>query len=73
MLYKVNRGLVIDELNILPLNVLLDIFILLNLENMLIKLLLQLLVCVVDAQLFKGIYVEDFEAKNVEEADESQL
>ena len=66
-------GLVVLEGDALPLNTLLLVLLLLEGEHVLIKLLLQLLVGVVDAELFEGVLREDLEAEDVEQADKSQL
>ena len=57
--------LVIFERDTLPLDALLLIFFLLKREHVLIELLLKLLICVVDAQLFERILCEDLETKDI--------
>lgn len=57
--------LVIFERDALPLDALLLILFLLKREHVLIELLLKLLICVVDAQLFKRILCEDLETKDI--------
>jgi hypothetical protein len=65
--------LVVLKLDILPSDVLFDILLLLHLEHLLVKNLLQFFVCVVDTELFKGIILEYFKAKYVKQADKHQI
>ena len=58
--------LVVLERDALPLDTLFFISLLLQSEHMLVELLLELLVCIVDAELFKRIFLKDFKAKDVE-------
>ena len=53
----------------LPANALLIVFLLLELEDVLYEELLQMLVRVVDAQLFEAVCCEVLEAENVEHTD----
>ena len=67
---EVDAGLVVVEVDHLPLDPLLDILLLLQLEHVLVELLLQLLVGVVDTELLEGIRLESLEAVNVKDSDE---
>lgn len=57
--------LVVRELNVTPVDALAPVLLLLHLEHKLVKLLLQRLVGIVDAQLLKVVVLEVLEAKNV--------
>ena len=65
--------LVVFERDALPLNALLLVLFLLKCKHVLIKLLLKLLICVVDAQLFERILGEDLETKDIKQADKRKL
>jgi hypothetical protein len=65
--------LIVLELYVLPGDVLLNIFVLLHLEHLLVENLLQFLIGVVDAQLFKRILLEYFESENVQQPDKHQF
>jgi hypothetical protein len=52
---QVNGMLIVLKLYALPLYVLFNIFLLFNLEHLLIEYLLQFLICVVDTKLLEGI------------------
>ena len=58
--------LVVLELDITPLNSLVDVLFLFQCEHVLVELLLKFFVGVIDAKLFEWIFSEDFEAKDVE-------
>ena len=57
--------LVVFELDITPLNSLVDVLFLFQCEHVLVELLLKFFVSVIDAKLFEWIFSEDFEAKDV--------
>lgn len=65
--------LVVFELDVLPLDSFLLVLHLFECEHVLVELLLQFLVCVVDAQLFERVFLENLEAKDVKQTDESKL
>ena len=65
--------LVVFERDALPLDAFLLVLFLLQREHVLIELLLKLLICVVDAQLFERILGEDLETKNIKQADKRKL
>jgi len=73
VLYEVDGVLVILEVDSLPFNSFLLILVLLQSEHVLIELLLKLLVGVVNAQLLKTIFGENFKSKDIEEANEAVL
>ena len=58
------------EDNVFPLHSFVFVLLLFELEVVIDKLLMQALICIVDAQLFKRIALEDLEAKNVEYPEE---
>lgn len=57
--------MVVDELDMLPIDALVIIFLLLQLEYMLHEELLEILVGVVDAELLEAIVIEVLEAEDV--------
>lgn len=65
--------LIVLELYVLPGDVLPNILVLLHLEHLLVKNLLQFLIGVVDTQLFKRILLEYFESENVQQPDKHQF
>ena len=65
--------LVVLERYRLPLDALMLVFFLLQRKHVLIELLLQFLVGIIDAQLLKGVLLEDFESKDIKEANEGQV
>ena len=62
--------LVVTEADWIPLNFLLCVLRLLQLENVLVEEVLQVLVGVVDTQLFEAILLEILEPKDVEDGDD---
>jgi len=69
---EVNAGLVVIEINQFPLNLLLEVFLLLQLKDVLVELLLQFLVGVVDAELLERVDLERLKPVNVQNTDEAQ-
>ena len=67
---QVDAGLVVGEVDELPVDLLAEVLLLFELEDVLVELLLQLLVGEVDAELFEGILGKVLEAVDVEHADE---
>ena len=67
---QVDAGLVVVEVDHLPLDPLLDVLLLLQLEHVHVELLLQLLVGVVNAELLKGVHLKSLKAVDVEHPDE---
>ena len=65
--------LIVLEWDALPLNALLLVLFLLQSEHVLIELLLKLLVCVVDAELLKGVLIKNLEAEDVKQPDKGKL
>ena len=65
--------LVVFEGYRLPLDALMLVFFLLQCEHVLVELLLQFLVGIIDAQLLKGVLLEDFESKDIKQTDEGQV
>lgn len=72
-LNQLDARLVVGVVDIGPCDLLARVQLLLELEDVLHKLLLQPLVRVVDAELLKAIELEDLEAVDVEQADEARL
>ena len=70
MLDELDCLVVVFEFDVRPVYTFFCVLLLFLCKHVLIKLLLQLFVRVVDAQLFKTIFHEDFKAKNIEKADE---
>jgi len=68
LLQQVNTLLVIYELNMAPLNTLPFIFFLFQPKHMMVEMLLQLLISIVDAQLFKRVHLEHLEPINVQQS-----
>ena len=66
MLDEVDRELVVLKFDVLPDDVFFYIFFLLYVEHLLVEDLLQLFISVVYAQLFKWIYLKNFETKNIQ-------
>lgn len=60
---EVNDWLVVLKLDVLPFNLLLYVFFLLQLENVLIEEVLKRLICIVDAKLLKTIVMEVLRGK----------
>lgn len=60
---EVNDWLVVLKLDVLPFNLLLYVFFLLQLENVLIEEELKRLICIVDAKLLKAIVMEVLRGK----------
>jgi hypothetical protein len=58
LLNEIADDLVVEVFDFRPLNPLTDIFLLLGLESQLDKNLLQLLVDIIDAELFEGVFLE---------------
>lgn len=56
-----------------PINFLFRVFLLLELEDMLVEVKLQILVRIIDAQLFKTVFCEIFEAEDVQDRNGSCL
>ena len=69
----VDRVLVIFECDTAPFDTFIHILFLLKSKHMLVELLLQLFICVVNAQLLKRIRCKYFEAKNIKKSDELQI
>ena len=63
---RISTHLIVNEFNVLPANVLSVILLLLKLEDVLHEELLQVLVCVVDAELLKGVNGEVLKSENVQ-------
>lgn len=61
---EVNGGLVVLEGDVLPADLLLGVLLLLQLEDVLVKEVLQRLIGVVDAQLLKAVVVEVLQEKH---------
>ncbi len=57
----------------LPLDAFMLVFFLFKCEHVLIELLLQFFVGIIDAQLFEGVLLEDFESKDIKQTDEGQV
>lgn len=68
---KIDTGLIVIEVYESPFDLLPKIFLLLQLEHVLIKLLLQLLVRVIYTELFERIDLERLETVNIENTDET--
>ena len=66
---EVERLLVVDELDVVPVDGLVVVLLLLHLEDVLDEELLQVLVGVVDAELLERVGAEVFEAEDVKHAD----
>jgi len=64
----VQNLLIVYELNVLPTNILIIVFFLLQFKDVLYKKLLQILVGIVYAQLLKAVVLEILKAKNVQDA-----
>ena len=62
---EINAGLIVVKVDHLPLDPLLHVLLLLQLEHVHVELLLQLLVGIVDAKLLKTVLPEDFKAVDV--------
>ena len=73
LLYHVYRVLVVLEWDTLPLNTFLFILLLLQSEHVLVELLLQLLIGVVNTELFKGVLCKDLKSEDIQDADKCQL
>mmetsp|Transcript_87204 Transcript_87204/g.262030 ORF Transcript_87204/g.262030 Transcript_87204/m.262030 type:complete len:223 (-) Transcript_87204:298-966(-) len=71
LVYEVQALLIVNELDVLPLDALRFILSLLGLEDIPIELLLQPLIGVVDGQLLERIDLEIFETENVEDPNKS--
>ena len=65
--------LVVLEWDTLPLDAFLFVLLLLQGEHVLVELLLQLLVGIVNAELFEGVLCKDLESKDIQDADKCQL
>lgn len=70
-LYRPNQSYRIVDSG--PINLLLRVLLLLELEDVLVKIELQVLVRVVDAQLLETVLRESFEAEDVEDRNGSRL
>ena len=66
LLDQVQDRLVVDELNVRKVDLLLLVALLLELERVVVKVLLQLLVGKVDAQLLEAVLLKDLEAKDIQ-------
>ena len=71
LLDQVDTRLIVVVVDEGPVELLAHVLLLFQLENVLIELLLQLLVGVVDAELFETVDLERFEAVDVQDADEA--
>jgi len=67
LLNEVQDILVVDELNVAPVDGLLGVLFLLHLEYMLIKMLLELLIGQIDTELLKTVEFEAFKAIDIED------
>ena len=70
---EVDAVLVINKGDLLPVDALLVVLLLLELEDVLVKVELELLVGVVDAKLLKRVFHKVLETKDVEHTDEGVL
>ncbi|WPK27202.1 hypothetical protein PUMCH_004579 [Australozyma saopauloensis] len=70
VLDKVDAGLVVGKVYEQPLDLLLDVLFLLQLEHVLVELLLQLLVGVVDAELLERVLLEVLESVDIKHSNE---
>ncbi len=61
--------LIVNELDVVPVDRLVVVFLLFQLEDMLDEELLEIFVGIVDAELLEGVAVKVFEAENVQDAD----
>ena len=68
LLNEIEYFLIIRKVDERPLDALTFIFLLLELEHILVELALKRLVAVINAQLFEGIHSKRFEAKNIQNA-----
>ena len=66
---EVDHNLVVEEFNRLPLNALAGVLVLLRTQHLFDEYLLQLLVDVIDTQLFKTVALEYFKPVDVQHAD----
>lgn len=60
--------MIVDELDVLPINALVIVLLLLQLEYMLNEELLEVLVGVIDAELLEAVVIEVLEAEDVQHA-----
>lgn len=70
---QVDHGLVVNELDVLELDLFSSIHLLLQFEGVHVEVLLKHFVGEVDAQLFKAVLLENFEAEDIQDPDESQV
>jgi len=63
--YEVNALLVVNKLDLFPLDIFFLVLFLLHSEHVVVEVLLEFFVCVVDAELLEGVFLEDFEPKDV--------
>ena len=56
---------IVYKLNVLPLDLFFAVFVLLHSKHMRIELVLKLLICIVNAKLFKTIALKDLKPKNI--------
>ena len=73
LLNHVYSVLVVLEWDTLPLNTFLFILLLLQSEHVLVELLLQLLIGVINTELFKGVLCKDLKSEDIQDADKCQL
>mmetsp|Transcript_64162 Transcript_64162/g.191226 ORF Transcript_64162/g.191226 Transcript_64162/m.191226 type:complete len:264 (+) Transcript_64162:747-1538(+) len=69
----VDNWLVVLELDVVPLDPLAVVHLLFQREHVVVEVLLELLVCEVDAQLLEGVPLEDLKAVDVQEPDAPQI
>lgn len=70
-LNEIDARLIVIALNHRPIDILLHVHQLLQLEDMLIELVLQFLICVIDAELLERIQFKRFEAVDIQNADKT--
>jgi hypothetical protein len=70
-LYHIDGHLIVLKIDFSPRNPLPRILFLFQLENVLIEKLLQLFIGIINAQLFKAIFLKIFESENVQHPDEA--
>lgn len=66
---QVKGVLVVNEFDVLPVDTFVIVFFLLELEYMLNEKLLEIFVCIVNAELFKAVVIEIFKAEYVKNSD----